>query len=77
MDYCEDPSRTFEHFNFSRSFVFKGDDAKAITYNERPKMKRDARLKAVFRSGISLHFRVFAVRYGFKKNQATSQNSLG
>jgi hypothetical protein len=77
MDYCEDPSRTFEHLNFPAHLTLKRHDAKVITYNERPKMKRDARLKAVFRSGISLHFRVFAVRYGFKKNQATSQNSLG
>ena len=48
---------------------------KAVTYDKRPQMKRDARLKAVyslekdcFQSGISLHFRAFVVRYGFSSS---------
>ena len=51
---------------------------KAVTYNERPNMKRDAQLKAVyfgqsfsrekdyFQSGISFLFGAFIVRQGFR-----------
>ena len=51
---------------------------KAVMYNERPNMKRDAQLKAVFfeqsisrekdcfQLDISFLFRAFIVRYGFR-----------
>ena len=42
---------------------------KAITYDERPKIKRDTRHKAVRKRllfcRVSLHFRPCVVRYGF------------
>ena len=41
---------------------------KAIMYDKRLKMKRDAQLKAekdCFQLGISLNFQAFIVRYGF------------
>ena len=51
---------------------------KAVTYDERPKMKRDTRQKSslykekdCFLSGISLHFRPFIVRYGFSWCQSS------
>ena len=47
--------------------------AKVVTYNKRPKMKRDTgqkispflRKRLLFLSGISLHFWLYIIRYGF------------
>ena len=51
--------------NLTRT-LFDWSNTKAVTYDERPKMKRDAREKDCFQSGISLHFRMFVVRYFFR-----------